>query len=110
MHNEKMSEDKAYDVARREFYALRQEEEIERRVAREEARYVGAYFGKNRLDISQILEDKEFETWKKWAAQEVAALERNRKAQYANFGDEDSSSTDADMEVEDGPETAEFTR
>ncbi|KAL2755283.1 hypothetical protein ACRALDRAFT_2104448 [Sodiomyces alcalophilus JCM 7366] len=110
MHNKGMSQDYAYDVARREFYALRQEEEIERRVAREEARYVGAYFGKNRLDISQILEDKEFETWKKWAAQEVATLERNRRAQYASFGDEDGASEDAEAEIEDGLEAAELTR
>ncbi|ROT35218.1 mitochondrial ribosomal protein [Sodiomyces alkalinus F11] len=108
MHNEGMSKDRAYDVARREFYALRQEEEIEKRVAREEARYVGAYFGKNRLDISQVLEGKEFETWKKWAAQEVAALERNRNTQYAHFGEEDDPA-DAGVEVEDA-EMAEFSR
>ncbi|KAK1983770.1 37S ribosomal protein Rsm25 [Colletotrichum cereale] len=88
MHNTNLNRDQAYDVARKEFYALRQEEEIERRVAREEARHVGAYFGKNRLQIGMDLENKEFEIWKGWAGQRATAMAQNQNANYANFGDE----------------------
>ncbi|KEZ46079.1 37S ribosomal protein S25, mitochondrial [Scedosporium apiospermum] len=66
-----MSKEEAYDKARKEFYELRQEEEIEKRIAKEEAQYVGAYFGKTRLEIGHELEGKEFERWKTWAAAEA---------------------------------------
>lgn len=61
MQNENISERKAYDTTRREFYRLRQAEEIEKRISVEEARHVGAYFGKTRIDVSHDLEDREFE-------------------------------------------------
>jgi small subunit ribosomal protein S23 len=72
MENAGLRTDEAYDKVRKEFYALRQEEEIERRVAREEARYVGAYFGQTRLEIAMKLEDEEYERWKAWAGKEVS--------------------------------------
>ena len=75
MENEGMTKQKAYDQTRREFYRLRQEEEIERHVAVEEARYVGGYFGKTRLDVGMELENTEYENWKAWAAQELAAAD-----------------------------------
>ncbi|KAL0941570.1 mitochondrial 37S ribosomal protein mS23 [Colletotrichum truncatum] len=99
MYNKQMTKEQAYDTARKEFYALRQEEEIEKRVAREEARHVGAYFGKNRLQIGLDLEDKEFETWKGWAGQRAILLEASRNASYANFGEESSGDV-ADAEAE----------
>jgi len=67
-----MSKDEAYDNARREFYKLRNQEEIEARVAVEEARMVGGYFGKTLLQVGMQLEDKEFESWKGWAGKEIA--------------------------------------
>ena len=73
-----MPKDEAYDIARREFYALRQEEEVERRIAKEEAQFVGAYFGKTRLEIGHELEGKEFERWKTWAASEIERIRANR--------------------------------
>lgn len=84
-----LSRNKAYDQARREFYALRQEEEIERRVAREEARYVGAYFGKPRLDIGMELEDAEYEKWKLWGKQRVERYNMAQKDNEMTFGEED---------------------
>lgn len=65
----------AYDQVRREFYRLRQEEEIEKRVAVEEAKYVGAYFGKSRLDVSMLLENHEYENWKVWAGKQAEKRE-----------------------------------
>lgn len=75
MQNENMGRQKAYDVTRREFYRLRQEEEIEKRVALEEARYVGAYFGKSRLEVGMLLEDSEYENWKVWAGKQAEKRE-----------------------------------
>ena len=63
MENEEITKRKAYDLVRREFYRLRQEEEVERRVTLEEAKHVGAYFGKTRMDIGMQLEDLEYERW-----------------------------------------------
>lgn len=86
MDNEKMGKRKAYDVTRREFYRLRQEEEVEKRVALEEARHVGAYFGKTRLDVGMHLENREFENWKVWAGKETANREASNTADLETFG------------------------
>lgn len=77
MENEGMGRDKAYDKVRREFYRLRQEEEIEKRLALEEAKHVGAYFGKSRIDVGLMLEDHEYENWKVWAGKETKRREMN---------------------------------
>ncbi|KAH0598207.1 hypothetical protein MHUMG1_03501 [Metarhizium humberi] len=90
MHAEKMSKRKAYDTARKEFYRLRQEEEIEKRVAVEEAKHVGAYFGKSRLDVGLQLEDQEFENWKIWAGKETANRAARSNSEIETFGVEDS--------------------
>lgn len=89
MENEKMNKQRAYDVTRREFYRLRQEEEVEKRVALEEARHVGAYFGKSRLDVGMQLENREFENWKIWAGKETASREAANTADVETFGMED---------------------
>jgi small subunit ribosomal protein S23 len=86
MENEKMSKRKAYDTVRREFYRLRQQEEVEKRIAIEEARYVGAYFGKTRLDIGMQLEDQEYENWKIWAGKETANREARASSDIETFG------------------------
>lgn len=64
----------AYDKARREFYYLRQEEQIERRVAQEEARHVGAYFGQGYLQVGMDLEDAQYKRWKKWATDQIETI------------------------------------
>ncbi|KAF4344860.1 37S ribosomal S25 mitochondrial [Fusarium beomiforme] len=87
----------AYDITRREFYRLRQEEEIEKRVALEEAKHVGAYFGKSRIDVAHILEDREFENWKIWAGKETERQEAARNSEIEDFGLEDID----EIEVED---------
>lgn len=84
-----MGKRKAYDTARKEFYRLRQEEEIQRRVTLEEAKHVGAYFGKTRLDVGMQLEDQEFENWKIWAGKESANREAQFSAEVDSFGAED---------------------
>lgn len=96
-----MPERQAYDVTRREFYRLRQQEEVEKRVALEEARYVGAYFGKNRLEIGMHLEDLEFEKWKVWAAKEVADREARAKAGVETFDIEEDADGEEALELDD---------
>ncbi|EMT64715.1 mitochondrial ribosomal small subunit component [Fusarium odoratissimum] len=108
MKNEKLGMQKAYDITRREFYRLRQEEEIERRVALEEAKHVGAYFGKSRIDVSHTLEDREFENWKIWAGKETERQEASRNSEIEDFGLEDVEEDVAeDAEPEGKAEAAE---
>jgi hypothetical protein len=98
LHNvEGMTSTKAYDIARGEFYALRHEEDVERRVAKEEALSTGAYFGKSTLEIGMELEDQAYEEWKAWAVKEVELLTQQRDAAYTTFdtGDEDATTAPA---------------
>lgn len=106
MENEKMSKRKAYDTVRREFYRLRQEEEIEKRIAIEEARYVGAYFGKTRLDIGMQLEDQEFENWKIWAGKETASREARASSDIETFGLEEEDVAVEAAEAQPAPAAA----
>ncbi|KAI9764372.1 MAG: mitochondrial ribosomal small subunit component [Geoglossum simile] len=78
----------AYDRARHEFYALRHQEDVERRVAKEEALAAGAYFGGSRLDVGMGLEDKMWETWKEWSLQESAAARQKCASAYTGLPDE----------------------
>jgi len=97
----KFSKAKAYDQARKEFYELRHQEEVEQRVAREEALSTGAVFGKSALEVGMELESKTFEEWKVWAEQQVTLQEQARSAAYTGLGtqssaaDEESVSMDA---------------
>lgn len=75
LHNvPNMTKGTAYDIARREFYRLRLREDIERRVAAEEAEATGAAFGPRRLEIGMQLENEEYERWSKWAKTEAQGL------------------------------------
>lgn len=81
-----MTSTQAYDQARKEFYELRLQEEVEQRVAHEEALANGAYFGKSALQVGMELEDKEFERWKEWAERQHLVDEQKRAAMYTNVG------------------------
>ena len=99
MHNRDLSNSEAYDIARKEFYALRHEEEVERRVAKEEALWTGAYFGKGPLEVGMELEDQTYEQWKAWATKEVETIERQKDAAYTGIGTgEDEGNGDAEEE------------
>jgi small subunit ribosomal protein S23 len=80
-----MTSSKAYDQARKEFYASRHQEDIERRVAKEEALAVGAYFGLSQLEVGMKLEDEMYEGWKAWAAGEVQTQQMASSASAANL-------------------------
>ncbi|EDO01457.1 hypothetical protein SS1G_03932 [Sclerotinia sclerotiorum 1980 UF-70] len=94
------------DWTRKEFYALRQEEEIERRIAKEEAEYVGAYFHKGALEVGMELEDKSYEDWKAWATKEVEAANLLKQGAYTGVGaeSEDADVLDEAAEADEGVE------
>lgn len=81
----------AYDQARREFYELRLQQDVERRVAKEEALATGAYFGKSTLQVGMELEDKAFERWKEWAQKEAILAEQKRGAAATGVAVENES-------------------
>jgi small subunit ribosomal protein S23 len=89
MHQGQRQKDEAYDIARKEFYALRHEEEVERRVAKEEALWTGAYFGKGALQVGMELEDKTYNEWLVYAKEAVSAQALSREAAYTSIPDPD---------------------
>ena len=86
----------AYDQARKEFYDLRLQEDVERRVVKEEAMSTGAYFGKSALDIGMELEDKEYEKWKVWATNAAALAEQREAAMYTGGEENEEMALDSD--------------
>ncbi|KAL8733370.1 MAG: hypothetical protein Q9166_002194 [cf. Caloplaca sp. 2 TL-2023] len=95
-----MTPARAYDQARKEFYAMRLQQDIERRIAKEEAMATGAYFGKTTLQIGMELEDKIFEEWKAWASAEVIRQEQRRAAMYTGIDNESAALPEGDQELE----------
>ncbi|KAK9364571.1 mitochondrial ribosomal protein S25 [Lipomyces kononenkoae] len=64
MRNKQLSQDAAYDIARKEFYSLRVKETIERQTAEEEARMFGAVFSKSYNERGIENEAKALDMWK----------------------------------------------
>lgn len=92
---------RAYDQARKEFYELRLQQDVQRRVAKEEALATGAYFGKSTLQVGMELEDAAFERWKEWAQERVVVAEQKRGAAAVGVTVEDESA----LLSADDPET-----
>ncbi|KAF7516575.1 hypothetical protein G7054_g14113 [Neopestalotiopsis clavispora] len=98
MHSFGMTTDEAYDVTRKEFYRLRHEEDVERRVAIEEARMVGGYFGKTYLQIGMELEDKEHERWKKWATKQINNIRGEQADALSGMDNSPEDPMEADLD------------
>ncbi|KAI4221175.1 MAG: hypothetical protein L6R36_007091 [Xanthoria steineri] len=96
----KMTSARAYDQARKEFYEIRLQQDIERRVAKEEAMATGAYFGKTTLQVGMELEDKIFEEWKAWASAEVIQQEQRRAAMYTGIDNKTAALPEGEQEME----------
>ena len=71
-----MTKAKAYDIARKEFYKHRLQEEVEQRIAHEEALAVGAYFDQSMVERGMELENQEYERWKKWSEKEASSFDQ----------------------------------
>lgn len=95
----------AYDLARKEFYTLRHQQDLQRRVAREEALFTGAEFGPDPLEVGMRLEDKSFEGWKAWATKEVMVQKQLAGAAYTGTeldeGDAAAAAAEAVEDVEE---------
>ncbi|KAL8635379.1 MAG: hypothetical protein Q9228_007124 [Teloschistes exilis] len=100
MPDPNMTPARAYDQARKEFYETRLHQDVERRIAKEEAMATGAYFGKSVLQIGTEMEDKAFEEWKVWAAQEIVKMEQRRAAMYTGVGTQPAATEEKDPEAE----------
>ncbi|PNS19519.1 hypothetical protein CAC42_7363 [Sphaceloma murrayae] len=100
MKNEGLTKLEAYDKARKEFYTIREQQDIDRRIATEEARYVGAQFGKGAVQIGLELEDREFENWKRWARNEVTTIREINGAGYSGTGAEEATIEPEDIETQ----------
>jgi len=81
-----LTKESAYDQARKEHYEDRHMQEIEAKVAREEAMATGAYFGKTAIQVGMQLESREFDRWKVWAQEQVTLMEQARSAAYTGLG------------------------
>lgn len=80
MENKGMPTDEAYDKARKEFYYLRQKDEIEARVQAEESTMYGGIFGPSWVEVGVQLEDVAFREWLSWAKKSIAQLRTLREA------------------------------
>lgn len=78
MHNENISEPAAYDKARKEFYRARHRQEIEQKVAKEEALFYGGIFGMSAIEVGMQLEDKAFEDFRTSAIERIAARKQSQ--------------------------------
>ena len=111
-NNESLTRAQAYDKARKEFYDLRLQEDIERRVAKEEALATGAYFGKSAIEIGMDIEDKQWDVWKHWAEGAAEITQQQRLALtsglYVQESDVEERSPGTEL-LDESPADAEET-
>lgn len=100
-----MTKSAAYDIARREFYHLRLQEDIERRVAQEEAQATGAFFGPSLNEVGMELENQEFERWKEWSEKE-AQVQNQRTAAFVGSSGPEEPARASDAETAAPPPRA----
>lgn len=94
------AKDEAYDQARRELYDMRHDQQVEQRIAREEAMAVGGYFGLSQNEIGMGLENKTFDHWREWAEGQVVIMEQAKSAAYTGGGGSQGGTTTKDDGVE----------
>lgn len=81
-HQPSLSLEETYDIARKEFYALRRRETTRRRIAIEEAVMMGASFPPSDIAKSVRIENKNYDDWATWAEAELMAYDA-RSAAFA---------------------------
>ena len=101
--------DAAYDIARKEFYDLRRQEEVRTRIAAEEAESTGAVFGKTPLQWGMQVENTHYDDWERWAKEQVV-LQGQKSAAFAGntvAAEEDVFAKTGDLEGGVGPDGRE---
>lgn len=96
-----IEDDVAYDIARKEFYDLRRQQEVRMRIAAEEAESTGAVFGKNPLQWGIQVENKHHDDWERWAREQVV-LQQQKNAAFAGstmVSEEDALADTTDTDV-----------
>ena len=78
--------DTAYDLARKEFYKLRLQEDVERDVAREEALHYNAQFAPSENEKAIEKEDDAMDAWRTWALQDLESAKQKLSAMYTGAG------------------------
>lgn len=96
-----MNKSTAYDIARREFYKLRLQEDIQRRVAAEEAAAYGAEFGPSYMEIGMKMESEQYDKWVAWA-RETSLVQDQRKSALSGAPDLGETVESSETEVEEG--------
>ena len=100
-----LSTSAAYDIARKEFYAVRLEQDIQKRVAAEEALSVGAIFDTPYFDIMFEREGQVLREWRNKASQDLAIRKHRRNAAYSSTAAaEDAAAAAAAKPPTEGPE------
>lgn len=95
-----MNKSAAYDIARREFYKLRLQEDIQRRVAAEEAAAYGAQFGPSYMDIGMKMESEQYDKWVVWA-RETSLVQDQRKSALSGAPDLGETTESSELEAEE---------
>lgn len=57
-------------------------EDVERRVAHEEALHTDAQFGPSAMDIGMQLESEEYDRWRAWAGKEADIIQQRQASMY----------------------------
>ena len=95
--------EESYDIARREFYALRRREATARRIAVEEAQNMGAEFGPSDMAKAMGVESKMYNDWERWAEQ----MNMENDARNASFSGQvvsvERKALEETRQVEGGP-------
>ncbi|KAM0711484.1 hypothetical protein Q7P35_000850 [Cladosporium inversicolor] len=101
MRNGGLTEAAAYDKARKELYKTRHAREIESRIAKEEARAYGAFFGKSALEVGMDLEDVQYANWVEWAKKENMMLQNQKSNAYTGDEAEQSAAETGQEELDE---------
>lgn len=96
-----LTEAAAYDKARKELYKTRHAREIESRIAKEEARAYGAFFGKSALEVGMDLEDVQYANWVEWAKKENMMLQAQRSNAYTGDEAEQSAADEGQEQLDE---------
>ncbi len=98
----------AYDKARKEFYDIRRQEDIQRRVAAEEAEAMGANFGPTILQWSMQIENKQYDDWEEWSKKVVIENMQRNAAFAGETTNVEEEMLDAETDADSSPGSSVF--